>query len=845
MVFLRMRACAVALGLPFAATLTPAQDYPPGQATAPDTGRTFGIAPSSLISEQYYGIAHGGGNLAISGVSFSGGLANFTLSVNMAPWAARSSEGVFFSEIWVERSSGGGWSGGVEGYSGVYGVNVNSGTPPGGGWSWSKPCQAVAPGTQFRAFGYCYMYNQGGGTQGEFALYSWTAPVTVPAPAQMTPPTSADSTAIFGSGWAPAVSGGEGTGAYLYCVGGQTNFATISTPWAPTAAGSYSFWVGQMPDGTNAGNVVDPRIGEMEVNPTPYTLTVSKASQYVASTDAAITYGQSFTPVYFPLGGTGSGQFQFCIVNQTNFNGGATPDAGTSDPARGDAWEASWPAPPAGIYQFMVAEDGNDAYGPANPGTYYTLTVNPAPPPAVTISPSSSSVATGGSVDLTAGNGLNGYVWSVSPAGPAEISGNGASRTISFPAPGSYTASVYSPAGGNYTDSNTASALISVATPQYTLTTAAVGDGSVTPGGTYPANTILSVSATPGPYAGFAGWTGSLSSQSNPLSVVLTGDLTLYGNFYFNPANPPSVTVSPSSASVATGSSVDLTAGDGLNGYVWSVSPAGPAGISGNGASQTILFPAPGSYTVSVYSPAGGNYTSSNTAAAVISVTTPQYTLTTGAAGNGSVTPGGTYPANTILTLSATPGTNAAFTGWTGSLSSQSNPLSVTLTGDLTLYGNFYSLQAQTIDFPLPGAARYPGSPIALTASATSGLPVDFTVVGGPAWLAGPILVLTGTGPVTVQASQAGNSFWLPAESVTAAINVSAPPSIARIRFHASGHDATISAPGRSFGASSLWTDPTGLQASPWPSFGSPSAAIPGASDTRLPAVPRALPPSP
>jgi hypothetical protein len=785
--FARMRDCAISLALLAAAGLARAQDYPPGQASAPDTGRAFAVAPSSLITDQYYGIAHGGGGLAVTGVSFSGGLANFTLTVNIAPWAARSSEGIFYAEIWVEGSSGGGWPGDIEGYSGVYAVNVNSGTPPGGGWSWSKQCQAVAPGTQFRAFGYCYMYNQGGGRQGEYALYSWTAPVAVPSPVPMTPPTSADSTATFGVAWTPSVSGGEGTGAYLFCVGGQTNFATLSTPWVPGAAGTYGFWVGQMPDGTNSGNVVDPRIGEMEVNPVPYSLTVnpaplnqvtsanaaitvgqswtpdysggtpgagpfvfavwgqtnfgysptsltgswtpsaagiynfnvgqqtggpnytgnatdpnvgpmevnpvpyivtvSKASQGVGSADAALVYGQSFTPAYFQLGGSGSGLFQFCIVNRTTFDGGATLDTGTSDPARGGAWESSWPSPPAGTYQFMVAEDGNSAFNPANPGTNYTLTVNPA--------------------------------------------------------------------------------------------------------------------------------------------------------------DPPAVAVSPSSASVATGASVEFTAGNGLNGYAWSVSPAGPLGISGNGAGQTISFPSPGSYTVSVYSPAGGDYMISNTAYAMISVATPQYTLTTGAVGDGSVTPGGTYPANSVLSIFAFPGASASFTGWTGSLSSQSNPLSVTLTGDLTLYGNFYSLQPQTIDFAPPRSADYPGPPLGLAATASSGLPVDFSVVSGPGRIAGSQLFLTGTGPVAVQASQGGNELWLPAESVTAAINVSAPPSIARIRFHTAGHDAAVSTPDSGSGSSSLWTDPTGLQASPWPSFGSPAAAVPGPSNMRLPAVPPAPPLSP
>jgi len=211
--------------------------------------------------------------------------------------------------------------------------------------------------------------------------------------------------------------------------------------------------------------------------------------------------------------------------------------------------------------------------------------------------------------------------------------------------------------------------------------------------------------------------------------------------------------------------------------------------------------------------------------------------------GNGSVTAGGTYPANTILLLSATPGTDAPFAGWTGSLSSQSNPLSVTLTGDLTLYGNFDSRQSQTITFDPPAKANYPGPPIVLTATATSGLPVVFTVLSGAASFDGSLLCLTGAGPVSVQASQAGDALWLPAASVTGTINAGVPSSIARIRFHSAGRDATKSGPGS--GASSLWTDPTGLQAFPWPSFSFPNAADPGTPNSKLPAVPPApsLPP--
>ncbi|QMU27872.1 hypothetical protein [Adhaeribacter radiodurans] len=56
--------------------------------------------------------------------------------------------------------------------------------------------------------------------------------------------------------------------------------------------------------------------------------------------------------------------------------------------------------------------------------------------------------------------------------------------------------------------------------------------------------------------------------------------------------------------------------------------------------------------------------------------------------------------------------------------------------------------------------------PFSLFATATSDLPVTFTIVSGPAKIKGNIVTLTGTGIVTVRAIQAGNATYLPAEVV-------------------------------------------------------------------------------
>jgi hypothetical protein len=77
---------------------------------------------------------------------------------------------------------------------------------------------------------------------------------------------------------------------------------------------------------------------------------------------------------------------------------------------------------------------------------------------------------------------------------------------------------------------------------------------------------------------------------------------------------------------------------------------------------------------------------------------------------------------------------------------------------------------AQTITFPQPAPATYPGTET-LTATANSGLPVTYTVNSGPATISGATLTFTGPGAVSVTASQAGNTKYAAAVPVTVTIN--------------------------------------------------------------------------
>lgn len=77
------------------------------------------------------------------------------------------------------------------------------------------------------------------------------------------------------------------------------------------------------------------------------------------------------------------------------------------------------------------------------------------------------------------------------------------------------------------------------------------------------------------------------------------------------------------------------------------------------------------------------------------------------------------------------------------------------------------ALLAQTITFPALSAKLPSAAPFSLSATASSSLPVTYTLLSGPATLSGNMVTLTGSsGAVTIRASQAGNGFFSPAADV-------------------------------------------------------------------------------
>ena len=98
-----------------------------------------------------------------------------------------------------------------------------------------------------------------------------------------------------------------------------------------------------------------------------------------------------------------------------------------------------------------------------------------------------------------------------------------------------------------------------------------------------------------------------------------------------------------------------------------------------------------------------------------------------------------------------------------------------------------YVLKAdQTISFPTLQPRRVSDAPFSLVATATSGLPVSFSILSGPASLSGNTVFPNGTpGLVTIRASQSGNTNFNAAADVDNSFLVTALPVLINPRLAA------------------------------------------------------------
>jgi hypothetical protein len=123
-----------------------------------------------------------------------------------------------------------------------------------------------------------------------------------------------------------------------------------------------------------------------------------------------------------------------------------------------------------------------------------------------------------------------------------------------------------------------------LAFPTYSLTLVTNGQGAIDlnpPGGSYPSNTLVTVTATPATGWVFTGWSGGTNGNINPLTLALDSNISLTGNF----AQLPAFDVQPVSVTNIAGSTVNFSAnavGTAPLNYQWFFSGGSLNGVTTN-----------------------------------------------------------------------------------------------------------------------------------------------------------------------------------------------------------------------------------------------------------------------
>ncbi len=216
----------------------------------------------------------------------------------------------------------------------------------------------------------------------------------------------------------------------------------------------------------------------------------------------------------------------------------------------------------------------------------------------------------------------------------------------------------------------------------YTVNTSTVGAGTVIKNPDLPeyaAGSVVTLTAVPAAQSRFVGWSGTVSGTEETIQVTVTGNVTAVATFESD-TYPLNVTIVgeggvsklPDQAEgYLLGQVVTLTAtaAPGWTFSEWS------GAASGTAPSTTVTIDGPTEVTAT-FSPLG------------------PFTLSVSAAGNGSGTveispEKATYAWGEQVTLTADPGPDSVFAGWSGDATSNSNPLVLTMDSDKAVVANF------------------------------------------------------------------------------------------------------------------------------------------------------------
>jgi uncharacterized repeat protein (TIGR01451 family) len=339
--------------------------------------------------------------------------------------------------------------------------------------------------------------------------------------------------------------------------------------------------------------------------------------------------------------------------------------------------------------------DTSDNTSSASVTLRYTLTANPVGSGAVTKSPNQTDYAYGEVITLTA-NPVAGWAFS---GWSGDLSGSLNPTPITMTGNKVVTAT--------FVQTN------------YTVTVNSVGGGSVVKQPdqpTYHYSDVITLTATPNAGWTFSDWSGDLIGIANPVTITIAGNRFITATFTqidytltVNTLGSGNVTKNPNQPTYHYGDVITLTA-----------TPNPGWAFSGWGGDLTGSF---NPITISI-----------NTNQ-VVTTTFAQndYTLTVSTVGNGSITKNpnqATYHYGDVITLTAIPAANWAFTHWSGDLIGVLNPVTLTIHGSQTVTATFSTtcLPITAADFFFAPTTPTIGQPVNFTPVLTGGtLPITYT----------------------------------------------------------------------------------------------------------------------
>jgi hypothetical protein len=376
-------------------------------------------------------------------------------------------------------------------------------------------------------------------------------------------------------------------------------------------------------------------------------------------------------------------------------------------------------------------------------------------------------------------------------SGPATVSGS----TVTLNGTGTITIEASQPGDANYSAAFSLTRNFTVAASSGIRQSQVITFDALSPRTFGDAPFSITATASSGLPVQFAVISGPATVSGNMITLTGAGSVTIEatqtGDASFNAAAPASrsFTVAKAAQSISFGALPNRNVGDAPFNLAATASSglpvsysviSGPATVSGN----TVTITGAGTVMIEATQAGSANFN----AASPVSRSFTVFSNNT-VKQNQSITFGSlsyrTFSSPPFeLTATASSGLPVSYRVVSGPVSISGNLVTVTGVGSVMIeatqagdatYNAAAPVQrgftvgkaSQSITFPTPPNKTFGDPPFQLTATASSGLPVQYRVVSGPATVSGSTVTLNGTGTITIEASQPGDANYSAAFSLT------------------------------------------------------------------------------